>query len=108
MMDNAKIHHSKKTKLYMEAAEEEGRVIVFQSKYSPELNPIELVFGIIKRRIKKREQVPANLFLAVGEQCQNLSTDDCRNTIKKILDKILNSCVCWAVFQNNFCNFYQK
>ena len=46
IMDNASIHKNKKTREIIENA---GHVLLFLPPYSPDLNPIEKTFGLIKR-----------------------------------------------------------
>ena len=48
VMDNAAIHNSQKT---IEILEKAGHEILFLPPYSPDFNPIEQSFGILKRRL---------------------------------------------------------
>ena len=48
-MDNLGVHTSKKTKKEMKSL---GFRWIFNIAYSPEYNPIELVFGMVKRNFK--------------------------------------------------------
>lgn len=50
-MDNAKIHHSKLLKEYMENVK---RKIIYNVPYCSELNPIEMVFSKVKSIVNKR------------------------------------------------------
>lgn len=50
VLDNARYHHSV---LVKEKLEELNRPVRYLPAYSPQLNPIERVFGSIKRRFKK-------------------------------------------------------
>ena len=48
IMGNAKVHKSELVKSYVRAMEQDGRIVLFEAKYSPELNPelnIHLVFS---------------------------------------------------------------
>jgi transposase len=47
IIDNAKIH------MYKEAVEFRGAKIFFLPPYSPQLNPIEVAFGLVKKWIEK-------------------------------------------------------
>ena len=50
-MDNASFHKSIKTKQIIESA---GCRLLFQPPYSPDLNPIEQQWAIIKRKFKHK------------------------------------------------------
>lgn len=51
LMDNCSIHHGKLVKNYLS---KEGVDVLYNVAYSPELNPIEEVFGIFKRNLRCR------------------------------------------------------
>lgn len=55
VLDNASIH---KTQLVRQAAQGRGYVLLFTPPYTPEFNPIELVFGIIKNKFYKARYSP--------------------------------------------------
>ena len=50
VMDNAPFHKSQKTKELIESA---GCKLLYQPKYSPDLNPIENVWANLKRKYRK-------------------------------------------------------
>ena len=52
IMDNAAIHKSEKTR---EILEKEGHELLFLPLYSPDFNPIEQSFGVLKRRLQYAE-----------------------------------------------------
>jgi transposase len=53
VLDNATIHRSKDSfPVLKEALRILGIKVVFLPKYSPELNPCELVFNVVKRQLK--------------------------------------------------------
>jgi hypothetical protein len=53
IMDNCRVHTASYIQdRLMELAEEIGFRIVFLPAYSPELNPIEFLFGIIKNKVR--------------------------------------------------------
>ena len=53
VMDDASIHRREVAEL----AEEHGCKVLFNAPYSPECNPIEMVFGIWKTRVGKMMKV---------------------------------------------------
>ena len=90
VMDNARIHKSKFMKRFWGAMKREGRRIVFQAKYSPELNPIEYVFGFLKRRLKQHDQEPRDLYEDVELCVQTLTSEECEKTINHVFGPILS------------------
>ena len=64
VMDNAPIHHAAIVRDFMT---ENGIEHLFLPPYSPDLNPIENVFGMIKRRYRRqgvvntREEIPERI-----------------------------------------------
>ena len=50
VLDNASIHHSDEIVALIEAA---GAIILYLPPYSPDLNPIELMFGQYKQGLKR-------------------------------------------------------
>lgn len=88
VMDNARAHTSKTLKLKIAGMFDDGRSIVCQAKYSPDLNPIELIFGTLKKRAKSDVQHPKDLIDAVYRLVAALDADCCRKTINKIFKEI--------------------
>jgi transposase len=50
VLDNARFHRAQPV---LDAARRKGYTLLFTPPYSPELNPVELVFGLIKQRFYK-------------------------------------------------------
>ena len=50
ILDNATIHHSEDI---VRLIQSKGAKIIYLPPYSPDLNPIELMFGVYKRMLKK-------------------------------------------------------
>lgn len=53
IMDNAPFHKAKRTKELIESV---GCTLKYQPEYSPDLNPIEQQWAIIKRKYRKAKQ----------------------------------------------------
>ena len=51
LMDNARIHHSKIVKDYIDTTDSQ---IIYNVPYTPEYNPIEMIFSKVKRIIKSK------------------------------------------------------
>jgi transposase len=51
LLDNARIHHSKIVKEYMKVSTNK---LLFNVPYSPEYNPIEMIFSKIKSIVRKK------------------------------------------------------
>ena len=58
IMDNAAFHKSSKTREIIEKA---GHILLFLAPYSPDLNPIEQTFAILKARRRKFNCDPEDL-----------------------------------------------
>ncbi len=58
IMDNAAFHKSLKTR---EVIEKAGHILLFLAPYSPDLNPIEQTFAILKARRRKFNCTPDEL-----------------------------------------------
>lgn len=86
VLDNAPIHRSHFMETNIKNYLENNRIILFQSKYCPDLNPIEMVFGFLKRRVKQDEPGLKNLSQVVSDEVKRISAVDCRNTIMKIFE----------------------
>lgn len=56
VMDNCSIHH---TELVLDLLKEAGIVVIFLPPYSPDCNPIELVFAYIKAYLKHHYELQA-------------------------------------------------
>lgn len=69
LLDNASIH---KTKVFQATALKKGYSVLFIPPYSPECNPIELVFGIIKNKYYKSRYCEHSLPIhTVVQDCVN-------------------------------------
>ena len=89
VMDNASTHKSIYSMRFIDGMRREGRCILFQPKYCPELNPIELVFGFLKKRLKYSfPQRPRDLMENVEMCVQTLTWQNCSKSIHHIFDPI--------------------
>ncbi|KAM9980148.1 hypothetical protein ACTFIZ_006396 [Dictyostelium cf. discoideum] len=80
VIDNAPIHGGNKTKLY-ELIEGVGATLLFLPKYSPELNPIELVFAQSKRKLRS-DGFDSNFTYWVVNSFCNIDQEKIRNLYK--------------------------
>jgi transposase len=81
LMDNARTHHSKVTK---KVFEKHSRNQIFTVPYTPELNPIENCFSVIKSRV--RYDCPRTfeqLETALKESVPLLTAEKCTNMFRK-------------------------
>ena len=77
VQDNARIHHSKKVK---EFAKNNNINMVYNPAYSPEFNPIELIFH--KLKIEYRKLKHTNLRYDIIECLNKINNNDLNNAIK--------------------------
>jgi transposase len=78
VLDNARIHHTKEVKQYLT---NKNYKYLFQSPYSPEFNPCEYVFSIIKNRMKNYEYSMINIRTIVDEVINGLKKDYFTNIV---------------------------
>lgn len=86
-MDNCKIHKTKKIQQFYE-----NLYVVFNAPYSPMLNPIEEIFGLVKRAYRKNylisKEKPTNHIL---NSFKGLKIDTYRRTIRKSIKFVILS-----------------
>lgn len=86
LMDNASIHKSKALKDYLDYIR---CSIIFTPPYSPEYNPIELIFGIIKNKYYKlRYKDNFNIIKSINESISSVTADHIMNSFNHVLGKI--------------------
>jgi transposase len=77
VLDNLNCHTQKAVREKLEAA---GCRVLYQPPYSPELNPIELAFSKLKRRLRKAaERTVEGLWSAIGRLLDQFSPQECAN-----------------------------
>ena len=82
VMDNAPIHKSELVQL----AEERQHNIMFNAPYSPECNPIEMVFGFWKTNVGKLNNVDiADMITNISKCFDEITTTQIKSTINHFL-----------------------
>ena len=88
IMDNAKIHKSAIVRAAVTGMMDAGRSVLYQSPYSPELNPIELSFGWLKKKVKNVVQAPQDLHETVENVLKTVKSKECGDTIRHVFKNI--------------------
>jgi len=83
LLDNARIHHSILLKAYMENMPNK---MIYNVPYSPEYNPIEKVFSIIKHKLKNGKHTNSNIKKHIINSFKNVTETDLQNFYKKSLN----------------------
>lgn len=90
MMDNASIHKTVEARrLYRESPQQ----VIFVAPFSPDLSLVELIFNVIKQRLKKYAFNSINLQRIVTKIVDEINEDCCNNIFKyveKIWEKVKN------------------
>ena len=77
IMDNLPVHKVAGVKTAIETA---GALLLFLPPYSPDLNPIEMVFAKLKALLRKAsERTVGKLWDRIGELLQAFSSQECQN-----------------------------
>ena len=85
VQDNARIHHSKKVKNY---CLENDINMIYNPPYTPEFNPIELIFNKLKIEFKKLDH--KNIYNDINKCLNKICKEDVINSINHSF-KIINS-----------------
>ena len=85
VQDNARIHHSKKVKSY---CLENNINMIYNPPYTPEFNPIELIFNKLKTEFKKLDH--KNIYNDINKCLNKICKEDVINCINHSL-KIINN-----------------
>jgi transposase len=80
ILDNAKIHCHTSIAKYLKSI---GIVPIFLPPYTPFYNPIEILFGILKKRLKKIHRENGNLFNEITEILTEMTNFRATNLMKK-------------------------
>ena len=77
VMDNLSAHKSSKTRELIESV---GAKIQFLPAYSPDLNPIELMWSKVKNLLRQAEaRTPEQLLQAIGDSLRKISAQNAIN-----------------------------
>ena len=80
VMDNLSSHHLAGVREAIEAA---GGTLAYLPPYSPDLNPIELLFSKLKSRLRKHaERTCDSLWNRIGLLVAQFRPDECRNYLR--------------------------
>ena len=80
VMDNLPAHKGEAVRQLIEAA---GAKILFLPPYSPDLNPIELVFAKLKTLLRKAaERTVGALWDRIGQVLQEFTPQECANYLR--------------------------
>ena len=97
VMDNARIHHAREARQYLE--ENQIRHL-YLPPYSPELNPIENVFGVLKKRYRRlgvprtRNQMKRQIQTTIEQMNTDTEVSPFYNRMRDFVQKGLN----WEAF----------
>lgn len=84
LMDNARIHHAKVLKEYIEKSRAS---IIYNVAYNPETNPIEKVFNTLKSNIVNyNTQTIPKLYKAIERAIKKVTSDHLKNYFNKSLN----------------------
>lgn len=77
IMDNLPAHKVNGIRLAIEAA---GAKLMYLPPYSPDLNPIEMMFSKLKALLRKAaERTVSGLWTTIGDLLNSFSQDECQN-----------------------------
>ena len=85
VMDNASIHKDG----IQELAQQYGCDVIFNAPYSPECNPIEMIFGLWKSRVGKLSSVDiADLLRNIAECFEGIAASEVKSSIAHFLGPV--------------------
>jgi transposase len=84
IVDNATVHNGQESFIMIyQLLSMKGVKLIFLPKYSPELNPCELVFAQIKRYLKEHREVNDTLLVSILKGAARISTENIYNYYNK-------------------------
>ena len=83
LLDNCRTHHAKVVKKLWEE-DSQMSPFIFNPPYNPDSNPVEMVFAVVKRYLRKlRPSTKEDMELAIGECIRTQLADIFRHALKK-------------------------
>lgn len=93
LMDNVAFH---KTKSVLAELEKKNLIPLFTSPYSPDWNPVEMYFSILKQNFRKQFQISESNFGDMSARIQQISDNIGSSTYSKIFQHV------WTSIKNCF------
>ena len=81
MMDNLRVHHIEAVRTLLSRA---GVMLMYLPAYSPDLNPIEMMWSKVKAILRKvKERTEETLIAAIKEAMKEITPEDCQGWFRK-------------------------
>lgn len=81
IMDNLRTHHIEEVRTLLSRA---GVMLMYLPAYSPDLNPIEMMWSKVKAILRKvKERTVENLIAAIEEAMKEITPEDCQGWFRK-------------------------
>jgi len=87
LFDNVRFHHCNKT---LKLIKDSGNNYIFTPPYSPNNNPIEMIFGNIKDKFKKNKKEKVKMKKIISETINEIKKKEVKNVYKTIFERSLN------------------
>lgn len=87
MIDNVRFHHCKKT---LKLISDTGNNYIFTPPYSPNNNPIEVVFSIIKNKFKKLKKDKNKMKTLIDKSINQITKDEKNKHYETIFKRSIN------------------
>ena len=81
IMDNLRAHHIEEVRTLLSRA---GVMLMYLPAYSPDLNPIEMMWSKVKAILRKaKERTEETLIAAIKEAMKEITPEDCQGWFRK-------------------------
>ena len=81
IMDNLRVHHIEEVRTLLSRA---GVMLMYLPAYSPDLNPIEMMWSKVKAILRKvKERTQETLVAAIKEAMKEITPEDCQGWFRK-------------------------